>query len=59
MYSLEMLKVLQERGSLRVNCIVSQEQRHTFSLASEMAHCGLTVVTVLLWGLLGHIKGAV
>lgn len=54
---LEVLKGVKERGSLRVNCIVSQEQQGTFFPASRVAHCGLSVITVLLWCLLGQIEG--
>lgn len=58
---LVLLKGVKERGSLRVNYIVSQEQRHTFfpGSASRIIHCGLTVITVQPRGLLGQIRGAV
>lgn len=56
---LDLLKDVKERGSLRVNYIVLQEQHCTFFLTSRVAHCGPTVITVLLWGLLGQIKVAV
>lgn len=58
---LVLLRAVKERGSLRVNYIVSPAQHHTFftGSASRIAHCGPTVITVLPRGLLGQIRGAV